>query len=107
MSKSIKRFALRQLRYQNNSILNICDLELAGKVIKEGELTINLSKEFFLEEIIDYDHAKTLLISCSISNLVGKDIVNLALELKLAKDISVRLIDGIPFLMIFKFHHNY
>jgi uncharacterized protein len=40
-------------------------------------------------------------------NLVGKNIVTLALELKLAKGNSVKVIDDVPFLMVFSFLGNY
>jgi len=39
--------------------------------------------------------------------LVGERIVGHAVQLKLAKERSIRRISGVPFLMIFKFHHKY
>jgi hypothetical protein len=39
--------------------------------------------------------------------LVGKNIVDLALSLNLAKKNSVKTIEGVPFLMIFKFKGIY
>ena len=107
MDKDQTKFALRVIRYQNSKMINICDIDLVGKIIKEGDLTINLSESFFLEEVIDKQIAKELLITCSMSNLVGKEIVDLAIQLKLAKKVSIRFINGIPFLMIFKFQQSY
>ncbi|MGN6624880.1 MAG: DUF424 family protein, partial [Candidatus Nitrosocosmicus sp.] len=48
-----------------------------------------------------------LLKSSSIINLVGQGIVDLALKLNLAKRNSVKTIENIPFLMIFRFTGNY
>ncbi|NMJ86595.1 MAG: DUF424 family protein [Thaumarchaeota archaeon] len=44
-----------------------------------------------------------LLSTCSVANLVGKKIVNKAVRMKLASNLSVRMISGTPLLMIFKF----
>ncbi len=87
-------------------MINICDAELIDSKIKEGELEIVISKDYF-NECIDEQEAVRLLKICSIANLVGKNIVGKALELRLASPYSVRYIAGVPFLMIFKFVHNY
>jgi uncharacterized protein len=88
-------------------MINICDIELVGSKLEEGELLINITKEYFQQEIIEAAQAEKLLRTCSIANLVGERIVKQAVQLKLAKEISIRRISGIPFLMIFKFHHKY
>jgi hypothetical protein len=50
-------------------------------------------------------HAQELLKKCDIANLVGSRIVNHAIQLKMAKEVSIRRISGVPFLMIYKFQH--
>ncbi len=87
-------------------MINICDEELIGSKIKEGNLEVDISKDYFHERIGDED-AIALLRSCSIANLVGKRIVSKALEMRLASPQSVRYIAGVPFLMLFKFIHSY
>ena len=88
-------------------MINICDLDLAGKEINKGDFTINISKEYFQDEEINQEEATSLLKSSSMLNLVGENIVTLALELKLAKGNSVKVIDDVPFLMVFSFLGNY
>lgn len=88
-------------------MINICDLDLAGKEINKGDFTINISKEYFQDEEINEEEAARLLKSSSMLNLVGKNIVALALGLKLAKGNSVKVIDDVPFLMVFSFLGNY
>lgn len=87
-------------------MVNICDEELIGSRIREGNLEVEISRDYFYERIGE-DEAITLLRSCSIANLVGKRIVAKALELRLASPYSIRYIAGVPFLMLFKFMHNY
>jgi uncharacterized protein len=102
-----KNYALHKIRYQETQIINICDLNILGLEINQGDFTINISKEYYYNEEITNEDAIKLLKSSSIINLVGKDIVDLALSLNLAKKNSVKTIENIPFLMIFRFTGNY
>jgi hypothetical protein len=102
-----RRFALRKIRYQETSIINICDLNLVGKEIEQNDFSINLSKEYFYQEEITAEDAKIILKSSTIMNLVGKDIVEIALKLNLAKENSVKILGNVPFLMIFSFMGKY
>jgi uncharacterized protein len=102
-----KSYALRKIKYQETQIINICDLNILGTEINQGDFAINISKEYYYNEEITNDDAIKLLKSASIINLVGKDIVDLALTLNLAKKNTVKIIENIPFLMIFKFTGNY
>lgn len=105
--KGRHRFGLRTMKYQGSTMINICDIELIGLKLEQGELTVNLSKEYFQQETIEDFQAERLLRFCSIANLVGERIVRMALDLKYAKEVSIKRISGVPFLMIFKFQHKY
>ena len=98
---------MRTTKYQDSLMINICDIELIGLRLQEGELLIDITREYFQQEIIEAVEAEELLRTCSIANLVGERIVSQAVQLKLAKERSIRRISGVPFLMIFKFHHKY
>ena len=100
-------YALRKIKYQETQMINICDLNLIGKEINQGDFNISISKDYFYSEEITKEDAIKVLESSSIINLVGKDIVELALSLNLAKKNSVKIIENVPFLMIFKFTGMY
>ncbi len=100
-------YALRKIKYQETQMINICDLNLIGKEINQGDFNISISKEYFYSEEITKEDAIKVLESSSIINLVGEDIVGLALSLNLAKKNSVKIIENVPFLMIFKFSGMY
>ena len=100
-------YALRKIKYQETQMINICDLNLIGKEINQGDFNISISKDYFYSEEITKEDAIKVLKSSSIINLVGKDIVDLALSLNLAKKNSVKIIENVPFLMIFKFTGMY
>lgn len=100
-------YALRKIKYQETQMINICDLNLIGKEINQGDFNISISKDYFYSEEITKEEAIKVLKSSSIINMVGKDIVDLALSLNLAKKNSVKIIENVPFLMIFKFSGMY
>lgn len=87
-------------------MVDICDLDLIGNKLEQDGLVINLTREYYQQEVIGQPHAQELLQRCDIANLVGDKIVRQAIDLKLAKEISIRKISGVPFLMIYKFQHK-
>jgi hypothetical protein len=105
--KCSQRYGLRTMKYQGSTMINICDIELIGLKLEQGELIVDLSKEYFQQEIIEDSQAERLLRSCSIANLVGERIVKMALDLRYAKEVTIKRISGVPFLMIFKFQNKY
>lgn len=86
-------------------MVDICDLNLIGSKLEQQGLVINLTREYYQQEVIEQNYAQHLLQKCGIANLVGERIVKQALDMKLAKEDSVRKISGVPFLMIYKFQH--
>jgi hypothetical protein len=95
------------MKYQGSTMINICDIELIGTKLEQGDLVVDISKEYFQQEIIEEFIAEKLLRLCSIANLVGERIVKQAIDLKFAKEMSIKRISGVPFLMIYKFQHKY
>ncbi len=96
------QFSARITDYQKNAMLNICDAELLGKNISEGELDMHVSKRYYGEKLIDKEEAKTLLQNSSIINMIGKETVSLSLELGIGSENGVKIISDIPFLIVFK-----
>ena len=96
------QFSIKTTDYQKNLMLNICDLDLLGKNIVEKELNMNISKSYYGEKIVEHDEARNLLKNASIINMVGKDTVSLSLEIGIGSEKGIRIIDGIPFLIVFK-----
>jgi uncharacterized protein len=99
-------YAARTTPYQGSIMVDICDIELIGNKLEQDGLVINLTKEYYQQQVIGQPDAQELLQKCDIANLVGDKIVRQALELKLAKEASIRKISGVPFLMIYKFQHR-
>ena len=95
------QFAIRTTNYQNQSMLNICDAELLGKKIVEGELTMHISENYYGERFVEKDEAESLLKNSSIINMAGKETVSLALNLGIGSENAVKIVSDVPFLIIF------
>jgi hypothetical protein len=87
-------------------MVDICDLDLIGTKLEQDGLVINLTREYYQQEVMEQPRAQEFLHKCDIANLVGDRIVKQALDMKLAKEASIKRIAGVPFLMIYKFQHR-
>ena len=101
------RYALRTIRYQNSLMVNVCDLSLIDKQIQHGDITIDIKKNYWMDKVADESEIESYLKKSSISNLAGKDTVEKAIELNLAKRSSVKYFSDVPFLMIYRFRQSY
>lgn len=96
------QFSVKVTEYQKNKMLNICDFELLGKDIIQNELTMNISKSYYGGQVVNKDEAENLLKTSSIINMVGKDTVSLSIELGIGSEKGVKIISGVPFLIVFQ-----
>ena len=96
------QFSIRTINHQNNRILNICDPELLGKIIVDGDLTITISKAYYGEKTVDELEVKRLLENSMSINMVGEKIISLSTGLGIGSNDAVKKINNIPFLIVFK-----
>ena len=95
------QFSVRISDYQKNIMVNMCDVELLGKDVVDGELKIHISEIYYGKQLVDKDKAISLLSSASMLNLVGKETISLAIGLRIGSESGVKIISGVPFLIIF------
>ncbi|TLX66340.1 MAG: DUF424 domain-containing protein [Thaumarchaeota archaeon] len=96
-------FAVRTVTYQQNKMLNICDADLVGRTLTKSDFTLNISRSYFAERIIEREEAEKLLKTSSIINMVGKETISLSVKMGIGSSKGVKEIDGVPFLLVFKF----
>ncbi len=95
------QYSVRIFDYQKNTMLNMCDAELIGKDVVDGELKIHISENYYGKQIVDKAEAISLLSSASMLNLVGKETISLAINLGIGSESGVKIISDVPFLIIF------
>ena len=76
-------------------VVAICDKNLLGKEIGK-KLKIKVKKEFYGGELVDENKTVELMKKATIGNLLGKEIVKLAVEKKFITKENIILIDDIP-----------
>jgi uncharacterized protein len=85
-------------------VVAICDVDLFGKKLVEGERVLDLSGRFFDGEAMDKEEAKRLIIDANgedaTFNVVGKRSVLLAKELGLVKEEGIIEIAEVPFALV-------
>ncbi len=89
---------------QNETIVAVCDEELVGKVLREGERVLDLSKysSFYVGELATEEEAWGIMKDATSLNLVGKKAVGLAIKKKLAKKGDAMTVQGVPHLQVYK-----
>ena len=96
-------FAARVVNHQNNRMLNMCDAELVGRTLKQSDLEVKITKSYYGDRLIDEKEAEFLLRSSSIINMAGRKTIDLSIKIGVGTEKGVKDIEGIPFLIVFKF----
>lgn len=93
-----RRFYLKIYREKekNEVLVAICDEELLGKEFREGNLRLEVSRDFFGGDLVDERRAVFEMKRATILNLVGSRIISLAIREGLIDPDKVITIEGIP-----------
>ena len=95
-------FSARLIKHQDSSMLNICDSDLLGKTLKRDNFSLKISQEYYAEKVEEKEEAKELLKKSDNINMVGKDIIDLSVNMGIGSQEGIKVIDGVPFLIVFK-----
>lgn len=95
-------FSVKISNYQKNAMLNICDAELLGKTITQGDLTMEITESYYGGKTVDEREAIDLLKTSSIINMVGERTVSLSVGLGIGSENGIKTISKVPFLIVFK-----
>ena len=95
-------FSTKVISASGNLMLNICDPELIDKTLLDGNTKIKINPNYYGERDVDEHEAKNLLTKCNSINMVGEKTVSLATSLGIGSEKSIRRIEGVAFLIVFK-----
>ena len=95
-------FSARLIRHKDSNMLNICDKELLGKTLNRDNFRLKISEKYYAEKIVEKEEARDLLQKSDNINMVGKEIIDLSVDMGIGSHEGVKVIDGVPFLIVFK-----
>jgi len=95
-------FCARLINHNNTRMLNICDADLLGRTLNRDNFSLKISQVYYTDKAIEKEEAKALLQKSDNINMVGKEIISLSVNIGVGSQKGVKVIDGIPFLIVFK-----
>ena len=95
-------FSARLIKHKGANMLNICDRDLLGKTLNRDNFSLKISEKYYAEKTVEKEEAMCLLQESDSINMVGKDIIDLSINMGIGSQEGVKVIDGVPFLIVFK-----
>ncbi len=102
MGSREKKFYAKVYYVSNEIILACCDKDICGKIFENNDVILNVKEEFYKGKLINEEEAIKLLNEATIINIVGKEIVDLAIRIGLVDRESVIKVKDIPHAQVFK-----
>jgi len=85
-------------------VVAICDKDVYGRKLIEGERVLDLTGPFFQGDEITVDELKEKISDCfkedATFNIVGENSIRVAKELEIVKDEGIIEIEGVPFALV-------
>lgn len=82
---------------QGEILLAAADSNLVGEELREGKLHLKVVSDFYGEISVSEETFVSSLGICTIANLVGKNVVKIAIENDFVDEENVLYIQGIPY----------
>jgi len=79
-----------------SEVIAICDEDLIGKTLEEGDLVISISERFYKGYKVNENEAIKILKNALNVNAVGEESVQICIKLGLIDEKNVLKIKGVP-----------
>jgi hypothetical protein len=79
-----------------NVLLAICDVEILGRTLREGNIVFCVKEDFYKGARVDVEEAVSMIENSNIVNMVGRNVVKKAIEKGYVHPEAVLNIEGIP-----------
>ena len=86
----------------NTVLLAICDAEILGKTLREGKIVFHVKEEFYRGAKVGIEEAIAIIENSTIVNMIGKNVVQKAIEKGYVHPEAVLSVEGIPHAQIVK-----
>lgn len=86
-------FYLRVRQTERDYLVTVCDKELLGKTLTEGELELCVNDRFFGGDLVPIEKCLEQMRIATSFNLIGKEIVDAAVEKRMVNELAVMWIN--------------
>ena len=86
----------------NTVLLAICDAEILGKTLREGKIVFHVKEEFYKGARVSIEEAIAVMENSTIVNMIGKNVVQRAIEKGYVHPEAVLNVEGTPHAQIVK-----
>jgi uncharacterized protein len=93
---------LRTFATEKGTMVACCDEELMGKTFREGRLRLSLDAGFYGDTLFGLGEALVLIDKADNLNLVGKTVIDAAIEKGIVHPEAVIVISGIPHVQVMR-----
>ncbi|TGC11408.1 DUF424 domain-containing protein [Methanolobus halotolerans] len=83
-------------------IVALCDREILGKTLKEGDISVTISEEFYKGDPVSEEEARDVLSRAGNINIFGDRSVSCAIDCGIVNKNNVKFIDGVAHAQVFR-----
>jgi hypothetical protein len=83
-------------------IVAVCDKDILGKILKEGDVTVEVSEEFYKGDFASEEQVIGALLGATTANLFGKMAIECAIKCGVVEPECVMMIDRVPHAQMFR-----
>lgn len=85
---------LTERRTDRGLLVTVCDPDVLGETYENGDVEFTVNEEFYGGDTADADEVRESLARANVANLVGVDVVDLAIEEGYVEEANVLELDG-------------
>ncbi|MCD6383380.1 MAG: DUF424 family protein [Thermoplasmata archaeon] len=103
MDANVERHVfIKMHRSGETLLLAACDEEILGKRFREGKLRLHVKRDFYGGELVSPEVFLRLIEQCTMANLSGEFVVELAIKNGYIQEENVLYIESIPHAQLLK-----
>ena len=87
---------VKTIRQGRDTLVAVCDADILGKTLEGGRAPFMVSERFYKGTLCDLAEAIEAMGKASIVNMVGKRIVEAAIECKLVQEAGIIYLGEVP-----------
>jgi hypothetical protein len=93
---------VKSVRHGKDTLVAVCDEEILGQILEGGRVPFKVSEGFYKGVLGEVEEALEAMRQATICNLVGKRIVNAAIECRMVHERAVIYFGEVPHAQIVK-----